>query len=78
MPGFQNYLDVEVCKDAGDAMSRGYVYHEGYTLLTITKAVVVQNGTEQGNPTVDLVMQGEDGQKYVVMVTGNLLKMLPI
>lgn len=78
MLGFQNYLDVEVCKDAGDAVARGHFYHEGYKLLTITKAVVVQNGTEQGNPTVDLVLQGEDGQKYVVMVTGNLLKMLPI
>lgn len=77
MAGVQNFIDVEVCRDADDAVARGFVYHGTHKPVTITKAVVVQNGTVGGNSTVDFVMEDEQGQKYVVMLTSNLLKMLP-
>ncbi len=77
MFGIQHHLTIAVCKDADDATEKGYTYQEGYKPLQIEKAVVVQQGTENGNPTVDLVMQDMQGNKYVVMLTGRLLKSIP-
>lgn len=40
-------------------------------------AGIVRNGTEEGNSTVDLIFSDLDtGQKYVAMLTGNLIKTL--
>ena len=44
-----------------------------FTRLELREAVIVPRGTKQGNPTVDLVFTGPDGQKFVCMVTHNLL-----
>lgn len=78
MNGLHNHLNIAVCKDATDAVSRGFDYKRpGYEPIRIVQVVVVENGTEGGNPTVDLVMQDERGQKYVAMVTGRLMKSIP-
>ena len=77
MFGAQQHLDIIVCKDANDATEKGFVYHEGYKPVEIDTVVVVQNGTEGGNSTVDLVMHDQQGNKYVIMITGALLKSIP-
>ncbi len=38
------------------------------------EAVVVLNGTEEGAPTVDLIFEDEQGQKYVAVTTLKLLR----
>lgn len=39
--------------------------------------MVVRNGTTAGNATVDFLLEDDSGQRFVLMVTGNLLKMIP-
>lgn len=77
----QKHLPVTVCKDAGDAVSRGFNYAAAapgeYKPIAITSVVVVLDGTQSGLPTVDLVLTDENGQKYVVMTTGALIKSIP-
>lgn len=78
--GPQNHLSVVVCQDADDAIAQGYDYASKgaeFKPIEITKAVVVRNGTQAGKPTVDLVLVDETGQKYVVMLTGALVKSIP-
>lgn len=72
-------LSVVVCKDASDATQKGYFYREPvYKPIAIKQVVVVENGTEAGKPTVDLILEDQaTGQKYVVMLTGALLKAIP-
>ena len=78
--GPQNHLSIVVCQDAGDAITKGFDYSaQGDTFkpIEIEQAVVVRNGTQQGNSTVDLVLRDQAGQKYVVMLTGALVKSIP-
>jgi hypothetical protein len=75
--GVMNSLNVVLCKDAEDATAQGYVYRDPIKALEIEKVVVVANGTEAGNSTVDLLLIDEQGNKFVVMITGNLLKSIP-
>lgn len=77
--GPQQHLIVVVCKDADDAIAKGFNYAaqgDSFKPIEIEKAVVVQNGTEGGNPTVDLVLLDQTGQRFVVMLTGTLVNML--
>jgi hypothetical protein len=79
MFGIMQHLNVTVCDDATDAANKGFVYKRpDYKPVNITKVVVVRDGTLMGNSTVDLVMEDEHGNKFVVMVTGRLLKSLPL
>ena len=79
MFGIMNQLNIHICKDADDAVEKGHVYDQkdGYKMVEISKVVVVNKGTEEGNSTVDLVLRDEAGNKFLVMVTGNLLKSIP-
>jgi len=77
--GVNTTLEVHLCEDAHDATKRGFFYRPPIFLpIEIDKVVVVDKGTVDGNATVDLVMVDEKGQKYVCMVTANLLRSLPI
>ena len=77
MNGLQNDLPIVLCKDAEDAVERGYNYRRPeYLPARINQAVVVLNGTESGRATVDFVMEDEKGQKHVVMLTARLLQVL--
>lgn len=40
---------------------------------TLVEAVIVRDGTVNGNPTVDLIFMDAEGKKYVTMVTFALL-----
>lgn len=42
--------------------------------LTLQKCIVVCDGMEGGNPSVDLQLVDESGKKYVAMITGSLLE----
>ncbi len=78
MFGVMNHLSVVVCEDSHEAEASGYFYRAPEVkAIEIEKVVVVKKGTEGGNTTVDLLLVDESGQKYVVMVTGALLKSIP-
>lgn len=70
-------LSLTICDDASDAISKGFTYSapgSAFKPIGVKDVVVVRNGTATGNPTVDFVLEDETGQKYVFMITGNLLK----
>lgn len=73
-------LSIAICADAADAIASGYdwkVATPAVKPIEVKKVVVVRNGTERGNATVDFLLQDEAGQQFVFMVTGNLLKTIP-
>lgn len=49
-------------------------YNHGEKLLKIDACIVVKQGTEKGNPSVDFQLSDENGNKYVVMATGNIIE----
>lgn len=72
MFGVMQHLNIENYKTVQEAP----IYREGFKAIEIEKAVVVQLGTEGGNSTCDLVLVDKEGQHFVVMLTGNLIKTL--
>jgi hypothetical protein len=49
---------------------------KNFSALDLKAAHIVERGTQQGNPTVDLLLVDNNGRQYVAVVTGNLLEML--
>jgi hypothetical protein len=79
MFGVMQTLSVVVCKDSGDAIRQGHIYNAAdFQRVTVERAVVVQDGTDAGNPTIDFVLADQNGQKYVFMITAALLRSLPL
>ncbi len=75
-----NHLAVTICRDGADAINQGFNWaaaEPAVKPIEVKQVVVVRKGTEAGNPTVDFLLQDESGQRYVFMVTGNLLKSIP-
>lgn len=71
-------LSITVCEDAADATKKGFDYNDHpRKALQIKQVVVVSNGTRDGNATVDLLLEDAEGNKFVTLVTGNLLKSIP-
>lgn len=73
-------LSIKIVADADDAIAKGYDYtkHEpAVKPIEVKEVVVVRKGTQGGNATVDFLLEDESGQRYVFMVTGNLLKSIP-
>ena len=78
MFGVMEHLNIELCRNADEAKLKGYDYHlPEVKAVRVVVAVVVREGTVGHNPTVDFLMEDEDGQKYVFMITGRLLKSIP-
>lgn len=76
--GIQQHLDVIICKDAAEATEKGHVYTDrGVVPVTIQHVVVIRDGTELHNPTVDFLMVDQEGNEFVFMITGALLKSIP-
>jgi len=71
-------LKVSIFDYPGEAGDAGYVYKPPVKSATLEEAVIVRKGTQAGNSTVDLIFTDADGNKYVAMITGNLLKALPL
>ena len=75
--GVQAKLIVDVCEDSTEATYKGYFYREPiYKPIEITKAVVVHEGMNSGNSSVDFILIDKTGQKFVCMITAKLLKEL--
>lgn len=75
------HLDIAICQDAADAVAQGYDWKGAVPIvkpIEVKKVVVVRNGTENGNATADFVLEDETGQRFVFMITGNLLKSIPV
>lgn len=51
--------------------------HATPKLIRIKKIIVVRNGTTAGNSTVDFILENEDGQEYVCLVTHALIHSIP-
>ena len=77
MFGVMNQLDIVICKDAAEATEKGFHYMPPIKAVEIAKVVVVRQGTEEGNSTVDFVLHDKEGNMFVVMITGALLKAIP-
>lgn len=79
MFGIMQQLHVKTFATADEAIANGHVYDRSeYAPIAIKEVIIVDQGTVGGNPTVDLVLQDEHGNKFVTMVTGRLLKSLPL
>ncbi len=77
--GITQTLSLDICENAEDAVRKGYKYKSPeYKPINISKVVVVKNGTEGGNSTVDLILEDASGQKFVTMITGKLLSAIPV
>lgn len=75
-----NHLAMTICADADDAIKQGFNWSAAVPPvkpIEVKKVVVVRNGTQAGNATVDFVLEDETGQRFVFMITGNLLKSIP-
>ena len=78
-----NHLAITICADAADAVAQGFNYSAQTAgaarikPIEVKQVVVVRNGTEAGNASVDFVLEDESGQQFVFMVTGQLLKSIP-
>lgn len=78
LSGLQQHLAVSIVQDAGEAIEKGFLYREPeYEGISIEQIVVVRDGTIEGNPTVDFVLKDSTGKKFVVMLTGALVKSIP-
>lgn len=73
-------LSITICDDAADAIAKGFNWNAArppVKPIEVKQVIVVRRGTESGNPTVDFLLEDETGQRFVFMVTGNLLKSIP-
>ncbi len=74
------HLQMTICEDAAEAIAKGFNWNAATPTvkpIEVKQVVVVRKGTETGNATVDFVLQDETGQRFVFMITGNLLKSIP-
>ena len=74
------HLQVEVCEDAAEAIQRGFNWAQATPRvkpIEVKKVVVVNDGTQAGNATVDFLLEDETGQQFVFVITGALLKTIP-
>lgn len=72
-------LSILAFPNAEEAEAHGFNYNEWDTKptpATIERAVLVMNGTQEGNPTVDFILTDAAGNKYVTMITAKLLAAL--
>ena len=79
--GIMNKLTVAVFDSPTIANEMGYNAQENYKNtkpIEIEQVVIVRNGTMMGHSTVDIILKDQEGNEFVVMVTGNLLKGLPL
>lgn len=70
-------LNIKIFEDAKDAPNYNDLIANGEKIANakLTDAYIVKNGTENGHPTIDLIFVDDAGNKYIAMITANLLKM---
>lgn len=70
-----NTINIDVC-DSPEQAPNYNKDGKGIKGAKLIKVIVVRNGTEAGNDTVDLQFEDQDGNKYVAMVTARILKVV--
>lgn len=70
MDMFTNTVSIEI----KDSVEEAPKYTNDYKLLKLEKLIVVGEGAVSGNPTADLQLVDQDGNKYVVMSTGGIIE----
>lgn len=68
-----NHIAIRIFNDPSEAPNYN-TNGEGFKAATLDAALIVKNGTEKGNATVDLQFTTADGQKHIAMITAELLK----
>jgi len=67
-----NHLSISIAETVDDAPN--YNDKDEFKAIKLDKCVIVKNGTKEGNTTVDIQMTDADGNKFVALVTGKILK----
>ena len=76
--GIVDQLQIAICENPEQAAAAGFTYPaDAVKMVEVIRVVVIKQGTVNGNSTVDFLMEDEDGQHYLVMMTGNLIKGIP-
>lgn len=79
MFGVNQHLNLIVFENAAEAAQNGFDYrNKEIKPVEISRVVIISKGTKNGNSTVDLILRDQQGNEYVTMVTGNLIKSLPL
>jgi len=68
-----NHIAIQICASPDDAPNYN-TNGEGIKPATLDRAIIVKDGTVGGEPTVDLQFTDEKGNRYIAMITANLLK----
>ena len=63
-------LEINVVSSIEDAPK----YESDTTLIRLEKALVVRKGTKESRSTVDLQCVDKDGNKFVIMATGRIMR----
>lgn len=66
-----NSLSIQIVDSIDDATD--YVQTGNFRPIQLDKAVIVAHGTIEGNPTVDIEMTDSKGNRFVGIITGNLI-----
>lgn len=72
------HLAIAICSDSAEAVARGFHWAADPAVkpIEVKQAVVVLDATEGGNSSVDFVLEDETGQRFVFLITANLLRTL--
>lgn len=70
-----NVLKIEIVNTVDEAPNYKS-NNEKFKAAVLKKAIIVRKGTIEGNDTIDLQFQDAAGNKYVAMVTAQILKTL--
>jgi hypothetical protein len=76
---FNLSLPMVIVQNPNEAIEKGYDYNTWSPVpigLKVEKVVVVHNGMQSGASTVDIIFVDDKGNKYVTLISGNLLKMV--
>ena len=68
-----NHIAIKIFNDPSEAPNYN-TDGQGFKPANLDAALIVKNGTEGNKPTVDLQFTAPDGQKYIAMITAELLK----
>lgn len=53
-------------------------YDDSFKMLKVDKVIITKDGMESGSPSLDFQLTDEDGNKYLVLMTGNIFRGIAI
>lgn len=69
-----NNITIQICNSIEEAPN--YNNLPGWHAAEVTKAIIVRNGTVNGNDTIDLQFKDLEGKNYSCMITAALFKQI--